>query len=289
MYEEENRQYRKREAAKTEASDERMIRTRRRDEETYDAPKRDFLLHTLLVQVIVCALLALGVFAMYRSGFSGFAAFRQVYTSIFGANSELAALSDAVERLGDRVFGTQSNPDTETEPQTTAAETETSGDANTDALTGAGGEDLHLAADNTSFAPYVITGVFHVPVEYTRVTSDFGYRVNPVTEEAGFHSGIDLAAPHGNPIYAAFAGKVETVDYSEARGNYIVLSHGDGVQTVYCHCSEIIAEVGAVLNAGEVIARVGSTGQSTGPHLHFEVRIRDVRCNPAWLLSADAG
>ena len=81
---------------------------------------------------------------------------------------------------------------------------------------------------------------------------------------------------------------MEETGYSEVRGNYIILSHGDDVQTVYCHCSEIIAEAGAVPNAGEVIARVGSTGQSTGAHLHFEVRIRGVRCNPAWLLIADA-
>ena len=184
------------------------------------------------------------------------------------------------------MFGTQSDP--EPAAQTTEPASETAAAENTEAMTGAGGEDLQLAAENTSFAPYVITGAFHRPVEYTRVTSAFGYRVNPVTDEAGFHSGIDLAAAHGSPIYAAFSGVVEETGYSEVRGNYIILSHGNDVQTVYCHCSEIIAETGAVLNADEVIARVGSTGQSTGAHLHFEVRIRGVRCNPAWLLTADA-
>ncbi len=286
MYDEEPRQYRKRDEAGTELPNSRPTRTRRRETETEDTPKRDFLLHTLLVQVLVCALLALSVFAMYRSGFSGFDTFRQAYTSIFGQDDELAALSDAVERFGDRVFGTQSDPESTT--QTTEPASETAAAENTEAMTGAGGEDLHMAAENTSFAPYVITGAFHRPVEYTRVTSAFGYRVNPVTDEAGFHSGIDLAAAHGSPIYAAFSGVVEETGYSDVRGNYIILSHGNDVQTVYCHCSEIIAETGAVINGGEVIALVGSTGQSTGPHLHFEVRIRGVRCNPAWLLTGDA-
>ena len=286
MYDEEPRQNRLREDARAEIPESRPTRTRRREAETEDVPKRDFLLHTLLVQALVCALLALCVFAMYRAGYSGFDTFRQAYTAIFGQDDELAALSDAVERFGDRVFGTQSDP--ESTVQTTEAASATVTAEDTDALTGAGGEDLQLAAENTSFAPYVITGAFRVPVEYTRVTSAFGYRINPVTDEAGFHSGIDLAAAHGSPIYAAFSGVVEETGYSDVRGNYIILSHGDDVQTVYCHCSEIIAEAGAVLNAGEVIARVGSTGQSTGAHLHFEVRIRGVRCNPAWLLIADA-
>lgn len=286
MYDEEHRQNRLREDARTEIPESRPTRTRRREAETEDMPKRDFLLHTLLVQALVCALLALSVFAMYRAGYSGFDTFRQAYIAIFGQDDELAALSDAVERFGDRVFGTQSDPESTT--QTTAPASETAATEYTEAMTGAGGEDLKLAAENTSFAPYVITGAFRVPVEYTRVTSAFGYRINPVTDEAGFHAGIDLAAAHGSPIYAAFSGVVEETGYSDVRGNYIILSHGDDVQTVYCHCSEIIAEAGAVLNAGEVIARVGSTGQSTGAHLHFEVRIRGVRCNPAWLLTADA-
>ena len=123
------------------------------------------------------------------------------------------------------------------------------------------------------------------PVEYTRITSRFGYRINPVTNKYGFHSGVDLAAKSGTPIKAAFDGKIVKASYSDIRGNYIFLE-SEGNMTVYCHCSELIAEEGANVRAGEIIARVGSTGQATGPHLHFEIRIGSVRHNPLWVLES---
>ena len=95
------------------------------------------------------------------------------------------------------------------------------------------------------------------------------------------HSGLDIAAPRGTPIKAAAAG---TVTYSgnagDGYGNYVVIAHANGVKTVYAHCSQLLVSKGQTISQGEVIAKVGSTGNSTGPHLHFEVRVNGSCVNP---------
>lgn len=257
------------EETQTHAYEPDAPRRRARDPEP-EKPRRDRFLLVVLVQTVVCLLLMLGAFLVSRGSMETWNAFRESCTALFGREDALAAVSDAVERFGDRVFGTQ--PGTPTTTQAAA---------------GAGGEDLAAPAQNASFAPYMVTGAFCVPVDYTRVSSPFGRRTNPVTNEAGFHAGTDLAAPAGTPVRAAFAGVVRTAGYSDVRGNYLVLSHGDA-ETLYGHCSELLVAEGTVVRAGETVALVGSTGQSTGPHLHFEVYIGGVRCDPAWLLFPDA-
>jgi murein DD-endopeptidase MepM/ murein hydrolase activator NlpD len=120
-----------------------------------------------------------------------------------------------------------------------------------------------------SAKPYV--GRFAFPVQGARFTSPFGWRWSR------FHEGADFAAPQGTPIYAAHGGVV--VFASEAHGRYgkVVVVKGDGLITVYGHNSRNIASVGDMVKKGEHIANVGSTGKSSGPHLHFETRVRDER------------
>lgn len=150
----------------------------------------------------------------------------------------------------------------------------------------AGGEDtaVYKATEEVCFAPLDTTVEMCVPVQ-GRISSEFGYRVHPVTGEFGIHNGTDIAADEGTPIQAAFNGTVEEVGYTSARGNYIILAHGGETKTVYLHCSEIIAPEGANVRAGEIIAKVGSTGRSTGPHLHFSIKVNGKYCNPEWLLN----
>ena len=149
----------------------------------------------------------------------------------------------------------------------------------------AGGEDVEIykATDTVCFAPLDTTVPICVPVQ-GRISSRFGYRVHPVTGEFGIHNGTDIAADEGTPIYAAFNGTVEETGYTSVRGNYIILSHGSNTQTIYLHCSEIVAPEGANVRSGEIIAKVGSTGRSTGPHLHFSIKVDGKYCNPEWLL-----
>lgn len=122
------------------------------------------------------------------------------------------------------------------------------------------------------------------PLKTARVSSLFGYRKNPVSGKYSFHSGYDLAAPSGSEIYAMLDGKVSTAGYDSGYGNYIILDHGDGLQTLYAHCSELLCEKGDSVCNGERIALVGSTGNSTGPHLHVEFRRDGQRFDPEWIL-----
>lgn len=114
------------------------------------------------------------------------------------------------------------------------------------------------------------------------VTSGYGKRTDPVTgKEQAAHTGIDLAAPHGTDIYPSKLGKVLFVrNDSDGYGNYLTVNHGSGYVTLYAHCSEILASEGDEVTADTVIARVGSTGKSTGDHCHFEIIIGGQPVNP---------
>lgn len=113
------------------------------------------------------------------------------------------------------------------------------------------------------------------------ITSEFGYRKDPFTGKTKGHSGMDLAVPTGTPIRAALPGTVTVSTYNQGGyGYYVMIDHGGGLVTLYGHCSQLIARVGRTVQAGDVIALSGSTGRSTGPHLHFEVRVNGERTNP---------
>lgn len=163
--------------------------------------------------------------------------------------------------------------------------------ANAEARTyyGAGGEDIPIykAAENTSFAPFVITDKLLCPIENGRYTSYFGYRIHPITGERSFHTGLDIAADKGTPIRAALKGKVTRIGEDSRAGKYVFITHSDGFVTFYCHCDEILVEENMNINRGETVAKVGSTGWSTGPHLHFEIRRDGIRLNPLWALEDD--
>lgn len=107
---------------------------------------------------------------------------------------------------------------------------------------------------------------------YKRVSDDYGNRMHPTLGVQQFHNGVDLAAPSGSPILAAYEGTVVQAAYSNTMGNYIMLDHGDGLYTIYMHSSALYVTAGEKVTRGQKIAAVGSTGRSTGPHLHFSVR-----------------
>lgn len=105
------------------------------------------------------------------------------------------------------------------------------------------------------------------------ITDGFGYRVNPITGDRRLHKGIDIAAPMGTPIWAVADGTVLTVDYEGGGyGNFLEIRHDDGTVTLYAHAHRILVQKGQRVRRGEVIAEVGSTGRSSAPHLHFEVK-----------------
>ncbi|MEW5919522.1 MAG: M23 family metallopeptidase [Bacillota bacterium] len=113
-----------------------------------------------------------------------------------------------------------------------------------------------------------------------RVTSEFGPRRSPFTGRREFHDGIDIAAPRGTPIYATADGKVSFAVYRRGIGNYIMLDHGYGYQTIYGHLSGFAVSRGDTVNKGQLIGYMGNTGMSTGPHLHYTVFVNGVAVNP---------
>ncbi len=136
----------------------------------------------------------------------------------------------------------------------------------------------------SSLAPIILSQSPAVPLS-GKVTSTYGMRNNPITDTPDFHRGIDIAAKEGSAIYSALPAIVSNVGEDMIYGNYILLDHGNGLSSYYAHCDEIIAKTGAVIRKGERIATVGSTGYSTGPHLHFEILHNDISYNPAWIYS----
>lgn len=124
-------------------------------------------------------------------------------------------------------------------------------------------------------------GVFKFPLAtYTRISDDYGMRPHPTLGVDQFHNGVDFAAPKGTAIYAAYDGKVAAAAYSGSMGNYVMIDHGDGLYTIYMHASALYVETGNIVVKGETIAAVGSTGRSTGNHLHFSVRLNGAYASP---------
>lgn len=132
-------------------------------------------------------------------------------------------------------------------------------------------EDQIARAANPDVYEGSATGFIWPCPAYTRISSYFGPRPQPVPGASTNHKGVDLAAPYGANILASAAGVVTTAKYSASAGNYVVIAHGNGTSTVYMHASALLVSVGQTVEQGQVIAKVGSTGYSSGNHLHFGV------------------
>ena len=134
----------------------------------------------------------------------------------------------------------------------------------------------------------VSTGTYMWPVNDSRrcVTSPFGYRVHPIYGTTRFHNGIDIGTWYGCAIFAADSGTVTTSEYSSSYGNYVMINHGNGRYTLYAHMSSRACSVGQTVSKGEVIGYVGSTGNSTGNHCHFETWVNGSRVDPLGYFSS---
>ena len=114
----------------------------------------------------------------------------------------------------------------------------------------------------------------------TLLTSPYGYRIHPILDYERLHAGLDIGAKFGEEIIAADGGTVLIAEYSDSYGNFVLIDHGDRYSTAYGHMSEIAVEAGQEVKQGELIGYIGSTGWSTGPHLHFEIRLDGERIDP---------
>lgn len=144
--------------------------------------------------------------------------------------------------------------------------------------------EIKLLAANSISEDY-IGGAIKWPVPgYSTITSQYGMRVHPITGAYKLHTGVDIGAPMGSSFVAAANGIVTKATYNFAYGNMVIIDHGGGVQTLYAHGSEIMVQLGQSVSAGTEVLKVGSTGYSTGPHAHFEIRINGQTINPLNIL-----
>lgn len=125
---------------------------------------------------------------------------------------------------------------------------------------------------NKTEQAFYLRVLFRFPVDKGRISSMYGIRPSPITGEIHFHNGIDIAADMGAQVLASRGGTVTETGYSDILGNYILLSHDDGYQSLYGHLDKALVQLNQIVYSGMIIANVGNTGLSTGPHLHFEIR-----------------
>ncbi len=263
--------------------------------------KTDCLVRLILLQCVLCVLIVSGVFIVSKVSPTAYAKIREDYQRIMQKDMSAGEMLEQLKDTADYVF----NPSESAKPAFSAnVATESSAEkikinsfevtsdetgesvAVGEIINGSGGGDIESqeAVKGTSFARYYVSVDPVLPVKGARITSRFGYRTNPVSGNYGFHTGLDLAAAQGTPISAVFYGRVVETGESDVWGKYVLMEHSDGLATYYCHLSEIYVEEKAVIRQGETIGLVGSTGWSTGPHLHFEVRIDGIRVDPEKLL-----
>lgn len=141
-------------------------------------------------------------------------------------------------------------------------------------------EKARLEAENAQARIYN-GGMFTWPCPgYKRISDEYGNRIHPILGTQQFHNGVDMSAPSGTAILAAYDGDVIAAAYSGSMGNYIMIDHGSGLYTIYMHCSALYVSKGQAVTKGQNIAAVGSTGRSTGPHLHFSVRLNGSYVSP---------
>ena len=141
------------------------------------------------------------------------------------------------------------------------------------------GEDF-----NPTERSFFLNRGFRFPLHNYRISSSFGMRPNPFTGKPHFHNGVDLAAPVGTEVYAAREGRVTETGFDPVFGNYIVIAHDDNWASLYGHLSAVSVQLYSYVTVNNVIGKVGTTGQSTGPHLHFELRKRGTALDPTKLL-----
>ncbi len=264
--------------------------------------KTDYLIRLILLQSVLCVLVVSGVFLVSKISPDAYAKMKADYSRIMQRDMSVAEMAKELKGVAEFVFLPSESAASDNISVATPSDVENNYTLDTFEVTsdetgervavgeiisdGSGGGDMESreAVKGTSFAPYHVSVSPVLPVENARITSRFGYRTNPVSGNYGFHTGLDLAAAEGTPVSAVFYGRIIETGESDVWGKYVLMEHSEKLRTYYCHLSEIYVQEDAIIRQGETVGLVGSTGWSTGPHLHFEVRINGVRVNPEPLL-----
>ncbi len=246
--------------------------------------KKDYLAKTLFLQLTICLLLFAMLFAMKMNKISLFSDIKMMFSEDLEKNLNIEEAEAVFSNvLLNKKQNTNEKQTTDKEENETVYVPLEEPSLNAEIIA-TGGNDIKVSSDNdipanVSINDYKLNQKMITPVNGV-TTSEFGIRIHPISGDLRFHSGIDIAASEGTKIHAAFDGVVAEAGYDKWNGNYLKIKHENNIMTMYCHCKKINVEDGEKIRAGEVVAFVGSTGSSTGPHLHFELRINNISYNP---------
>ncbi|MBQ8868595.1 MAG: M23 family metallopeptidase [Oscillospiraceae bacterium] len=257
-----------------------------RENVTEQMPRGEGCLRLVFIQGVICALVVLSCLVLRYAAPKAYASIKTAYNNAVKTDDiTFEDIKTFFSGLGNFVFSDEKQTNSsvssnipQNESSSSIAQSE-----------GAGGSDVKAIPITVTTSAYIITSQISSPVTSGTVTSGFGWRVHPIFKTEGFHTGIDIASKLGTPITSAFSGVVYEVGQSEAYGNYVIMKHSDTLFTFYGHCDSIKVEKSMVIRAGEIIAYMGSTGYSTGPHLHFEIRINGKSVDPAYVLKGIDG
>lgn len=229
-------------------------------EEKQEKEKRrpTFHVSVIAVQSVACCVAVLLALLLRMAGGEAYASLRRSFQQALARNEWVSAVAKAWD--GDPIEKT-----VKTEGDDVKEDTFT--DEDPAPLTG---------------SPVAVAAL--APLESGTLTSGYGDRIHPINGSKEFHTGVDIAAPLGAPLLASYDGEVAEVGENDLLGKFVRLSHGDGIEILYGHCSEVVARQGDAIKAGEQVALVGSTGVSTGSHVHIRVSVDGATCDPAVLL-----
>lgn len=239
--------------------------------------KNDMFAVLSITQLVLVILIALAVFFVSRTDSSAFSALREDIQRIFDEDIDIGGYFTPEEENEDAASYRFISSCEEGE-MLICTDTENATDEQTEKISVV----CTFEDADDKFSDYSSAAV--MPVS-GYITSDYGFREHPVYSGESFHYGRDIAAEEGSNIYAVLDGIVVEAGTAPQAGNYIKLSHGNGIETLYCHCSELYVAKGINVRKGDVIAAVGETGLATGPHLHFELHENSKAVDPAIILS----
>lgn len=250
--------------------------------------KKDYFTNVMIVQTVVCAVIIAFLLFSAKSDGKFATAMKTEYAKLMAGDFSSEDAADAFHSVKEYAAAFSSGVESVSE---TSTESVSQAQEETQSTYIGGGADMEFTSLDTlegiCFEPYTVDFPYGMPLDDYEVTSFFGYRISPVSGNAGIHTGIDLASGYSSPIYAFAEGKVVDASYDNSYGYYVKIAHEDNFVTIYAHCSKLCVKAGEEVKLGEKIAEVGSTGDSTGNHLHFEMRKDNIRIDPGYLLFAD--
>lgn len=246
--------------------------------------EKDYYSSVLLGQII-CCIVAVALFFIFRS--SGYwEELKTLYSELLEEDFITAKTETVMADLSARLFSKDtayvvsgSKVESFTDAEESVFKADTAVAESTAELSEISYKPDRVKADSMEFTLSSSDG-FAFPVVGGRYTSYFGERTDPISLDDDYHKGIDIGADEGDRIRAFADGKVTSVGEDSRSGKYLFISHANGYVTFYCHCNEVLVKEGTIIRKGETVALVGSTGYSTGPHLHFEIRLNGESIDP---------